>query len=228
MRPAPDAMDLRRYGMSRGSHAHDHFQILLGLEGELELEVQGRGRRLAPGEGCVIQPGQRHDFEARQGAQCLVLDTTHSAWATCSHHPAQPGVAMALAVYLKLALPLRQPRALLLAPQLLLDCWQPASPPAPSTTRPIDWPALTSWARWHWHEALQVSDLATQVNLSPSQFTERCRQEIGCSPTAWLRQLRLTHARTLRAQGLSVGETAQRCGYQSASALTAALKSQPH
>jgi transcriptional regulator GlxA family with amidase domain len=68
------------------------------------------------------------------------------------------------------------------------------------------------WARWHWHEALHVSDLAAQVNLSPSQFTERCRRETGHSPMAWLRQLRLIHARTLRAQGLRVGETAQRCG----------------
>lgn len=220
-------MNLRRYGASHGSHAHDHFQILLGLEGELELEVQGRGQRLSPGEGCVIQPGQRHDFEARLGAQCLVLDTTHPAWATCSHHPAQPDVAMALAAYLKLALSQCQPHAQQLAPQLLLDCWQPVARPAPSAARPIDWPALTAWARWHWHEALQVCDLAAQVNLSPSQFTERCNQATGVSPMAWLRQLRLTHARTLRAQGRSVKETAQRCGYQSASALTAALKAQP-
>ena len=228
MRAAADAMGLRRYGASHGSHAHDHFQILLCLEGELALEVQGRGRSISAGESCVIQPGQRHDFESRQGAQCLVLDTTHPGWARCSDHPAQPGVAMALAVYLKLALPLAHPRALQLAPQLLLDCWQPVNLPLSSTGRPINWPALTAWARWHWHEPLRVSDLAAQVHLSPSQFTERCRQQTGCSPMLWLRQLRLTHARTLRAQGLSVGETAQRCRYQSTSALTATLKAQVH
>ncbi len=228
MRPVPDVMNLRCYGASHGSHTHDHFQILLGLEGELALEVQGLGRYISPGEGCVIQPGQRHDFEARQGAQCLVLDTTHPAWAKCSDYPAHPGVAMALAAYLKLALSLGQPRTLELAPQLLLDCWQPASAAPPRNGRPIDWPTLTAWARWHWHEPLRVSDLAVQVNLSPSQFTERCRQQTGCSPMLWLRQLRLTHARALRAQGLSVGETAQLCGYQSASALTAALKAQAH
>ena len=84
-----DSLSLRHYGPSAGSHAHDHFQVLLGVEGVLELEVQGKGRRLAPGGGCVIGPGERHDFEAQSGARCLVLDTTHPAWATCPEHPTQ-------------------------------------------------------------------------------------------------------------------------------------------
>ena len=29
----PDQLSLRRYGASPGSHSHDHFQILLGLQG---------------------------------------------------------------------------------------------------------------------------------------------------------------------------------------------------
>lgn len=34
---------IRTYGPSPGSHAHDHFQVLWGLEGNLELEVEGKG-----------------------------------------------------------------------------------------------------------------------------------------------------------------------------------------
>ncbi|MDO8717701.1 MAG: cupin domain-containing protein, partial [Polaromonas sp.] len=69
------SLSLRQYGASPGSHAHAHFQVLLGLEGVLELEVQGRGQRFGTGQGCVIAPGVRHDFEARSGSRCLVLDT---------------------------------------------------------------------------------------------------------------------------------------------------------
>lgn len=40
--PLPShALSLRRYGASRGSHAHEHFQVLVGLDGVLELEVEG-------------------------------------------------------------------------------------------------------------------------------------------------------------------------------------------
>ncbi|NUN60539.1 MAG: AraC family ligand binding domain-containing protein, partial [Burkholderiaceae bacterium] len=74
MEPA-DALSLRQYGASPGSHSHGHFQILLGLAGVLDLEVEGRGLRVASGGGCVIEPGARHDFESAHGSLCLVLDS---------------------------------------------------------------------------------------------------------------------------------------------------------
>jgi len=47
--PSSNELSLRRYGASRGSHAHDHFQVLIGLDGVLDLEVEGRGRRVGAG-----------------------------------------------------------------------------------------------------------------------------------------------------------------------------------
>lgn len=85
-RPA-DAMSVRCYGASHGSHAHDHFQILLGLDGVLELEVDGHGRRIAAGDGVVIVPGDRHDFEASGSARCLVLDSSDARWQHAHHSP---------------------------------------------------------------------------------------------------------------------------------------------
>lgn len=219
-----NALSLRQYGASPGSHAHDHFQILLGVDGALELEVQGRGRRISAGDGCVIAPGERHDFESRSGAQCLVLDSSLSDWGRCPQQPAQSVLAQALAVYLQTALSQGQTMALHHAPALLLDCWRVPLPRAGRVQRPIDWAALQHWARLHWHQPLTVADLAQQVCLSPTQFATRCRAETGASPLQWLRQWRLAHARELRASGLSVAQTALRCGYQSPSALTAALR----
>ena len=72
---AAESLSLRRYGASPGSHSHNHFQILLGLSGALDLEVAGHGVRVAPGGGCVIAPGDRHDFESSRGSVCLVLAT---------------------------------------------------------------------------------------------------------------------------------------------------------
>ena len=106
MQPAAaDALSLRRYGPSPGSHSHDHFQVLFGLEGALELEIEGRGRRVAQGEGCVIGPGARHDFEAQRGSLCLVLDSTQPGWAQCLQRAAAPpSHAHPLAQYLAHAL----------------------------------------------------------------------------------------------------------------------------
>ena len=222
MRLPADALSVRCYGASHGSHAHEHFQILLGLDGVLELEVDGRGRRLAAGDGAVIIPGDRHDFEATGSARCLVLDSHDARWQYARESPA-PRALAPLASYLAAACDNALPRARLLGPALLLEAWAPPAEPQ-RARRAIDWTALTAWAQAHGREPLQVADLAMRVHLSAAQFTARCREDQGQSPMAWLRDLRLTAARHFRSQGLPVAEVARRTGYRSPSALTAALR----
>ncbi len=222
MAGAHDALSVRRYGGSAGSHAHDHFQILLGLDGVLELDVEGRGQRIGAGDGLVILPGDRHDFESRQGARCLVLDSADPAWAALSTQ-APRAEALPLAQYLATAGAAARPRASQFGPALLLEAWAPPRVPQRSR-RPIDWMALQRWVAQRVAQPLSVADLAARTHLSTAHFTERCQQELGTSPMAWLRDLRLDRARALRSQGLPVNEVAPRCGYRSPSALTAALR----
>jgi AraC-like DNA-binding protein len=224
MRAAHGSLSLRQYGASPGSHAHTHFQVLLGLEGTLELEVQGRGMRIAAGAGCVIAPGDRHDFEAYDGARCLVLDTGEADWAEAVGAPVQPATAMALARYLQLALDRQGSLAQHYGPLLLLDCWRTPKAALARSQRRIDWSSLSQWCQQRLHTPLTVADLAQHVFLSPTQFAVRCQHETGMRPMQWLRDLRLQRARSLRTQGLTMAEIAHRCGYLSASALTAALR----
>jgi AraC-like DNA-binding protein/quercetin dioxygenase-like cupin family protein len=233
------ALTLRRYGASPGSHDHAHFQILLGLSGTLELEVDGRGLRVPMGGGCVIAPGARHDFESARGSLCLVLDSSDPSWALCGPMSASTAHAAlspthALARYLAQAVQQQLPLAQTQGPALLLEAWHAATKaqtaPGPAQTssasrrRSIDWTALALWAQQHWQQDLSVADLAAQVYLSPSQLAARCRDELGLSAMAWLRGLRLAHAQHLRASGMAVATVARRTGYQSPSALTAALR----
>ncbi|RYF74388.1 MAG: AraC family transcriptional regulator [Comamonadaceae bacterium] len=230
-----EQLSLRRYSASPGSHSHDHFQVLLGLSGALELEVQGRGLRLVPGGGCVIAPGDRHDFASAQGSLCLVLDSAHSDWAACAQSrgfQGPPAQALSLAQYLAGALQHQRPLAIAHGPALLREAWlsgdgcdaAPRRAEENLRRRPIDWPALQRWAAQHWHTNLTVADLAARVHLSPSQFAARCRNDCGVGAMAWLRGQRLAQARLLRGSGMAVAEVARRTGYRSPSALTAALR----
>ncbi|MCW5655975.1 AraC family transcriptional regulator [Hydrogenophaga sp.] len=223
-----DLLSVRSYGASHGSHDHDHFQILVGLQGVLELDVGGRGRRIAAGDGCVIAPGERHDFESRLGARCLVLDTQADAWARAAGARPRDGM-QSLARYLAQACQAGLPRARTLGPALLLEAWisEPSAPPS-RPRRAIDWTVLARHAL-DAGPGTRVADLAAKAHLSASQLAARCLQEQGLSTQQWLRGLRLEQARMLRAQGLPVAETARRCGYRSPSALTAALRRErPH
>ena len=220
---AADQLSLRQYGPSHGSHAHEHFQVLVGLDGVLELEVEGRGRRIGPGDGFVVLPQHRHDFESAQGSRCLVLDTRTDLWSLCAPSP-RAGEALApLACYLAQALLQHQPLARVHGPALLLEAWGPAEPARPPRRR-IDWAALQAWAQARLDQPLSVAHLAARVHLSPSQFALRCHEAHGVSVMQWLRGQRLARARQLRALGVPVAEVARRTGYRSPSALTAALR----
>ncbi|QHE83832.1 helix-turn-helix transcriptional regulator [Hydrogenophaga sp. BPS33] len=229
MLAAHDHLSVRDYGASHGSHDHDHFQVLVGLHGVLELEVAGHGQRIAVGDGCVVPPGERHDFEGRGETRCLVLDSRDPHWAHAVATP-PPGL-LPLAHYLATAISVGLPRARQLGAGLLLEAWLQGNPmpirQEERNGRPIDWAALCQWLPAHWHTRLSVADLAARANLSPSQFTARCQAEQGDSPMQWLRRQRLAQARIWRAGGLSVADTARRTGYRSPSALTAALRREP-
>ena len=229
----PDAcgLSLRDYGPAPGSHHHPYFQVLVGLRGALDLEVEGRGLRVAPGDGCVIAPGARHDFESLRGSQCLVLDTGDSHWADCPSQAIQGAQIWPLAQFLAQAVHQGQPLAMAHGAALLREAWLHGRSPAshcntrpPARARPIDWVALQRWALQALHQPLTVADLACRVHLSPVQFATRCRQEQGPSAMEWLRGLRLAQAQWLRERGLPVAEVARRTGYRSPSALTAALR----
>lgn len=223
-----DQLSIRAYGASHGSHAHPHFQILFGLEGTLELEVDGRARRIRAGDAWIVPVGARHDFEARSGSRCLVLDSNRGDWSRCIDTPASGRQLPSLIRFLAESAQ-HQPanpysHAWQHGPSLLLEAWGSA-PAQTRTGRSINWQALAAWAAAHWHDnTLAVADLARRAHLSPTQFTLRCRQETGLAPMQWLRTQRLAHARQLQRSGMRVADSARRSGYQSASALTAAIR----
>jgi AraC-like DNA-binding protein len=226
MTSAHGHLSLRDYGPSHGSHSHAHFQVLVGLQGALDLEVEGRGHRIGAGEGLVVAPGERHDFESARGSRCLVLDTTDAMWARCATAPMNMPQVSALAGYLAQAVQRGQPLARLHGPALLLEAWSPPPAAAQRPRRRIDWQALAVWVQARLDQPLAVEDLARRVFLSASQFTLRCHEAHGMSPHAWLRLQRLARARQLRDTGLPVADVARRTGYRSPSALTAALRRQ--
>lgn len=223
--PKRDATNwsIRTYGPSPGSHAHDHFQVLWGLEGSLELEVEGKGARVGSGQGLVIAPGDKHDFESLHGSRCLILDSPDLGWSSRESLPQFAKASNLLAQYIAEAIEQKIPFDTGQAAFLLAQSWGAMSK-MPRVRRDIDWQGLSLWVQARLSRPLSVGDLAEKGCLSESQFRARCLEARGCSPMQWLRRLRLEHAECLRLQGMSVAEVANQTGYDSPSALTAALR----
>ena len=72
---------MRRYLGDYVAHDHGHAQILVGQQGRLELEVDGRCAVVEVGCGLVIPPGASHAFMAPRPARVLVVDAPDDgAW----------------------------------------------------------------------------------------------------------------------------------------------------
>lgn len=221
MERARDSLSLRAYGASHGSHSHAHHQMLVGIEGLLELEVEGRGQRVAPGDALLVPAGERHDFASTGGSRCLVLDSADPLWSECGVLPHRPAQVAALAAWLAHAID--RPLAMAHAPALLLDAWR-APRALVRPRRRIDWGSIAAWVQSRLDRPVTVAELAARVHLSASQLALRCHEAQGCGPQEWLRLQQLTRARQLRDLGVPVHEVARRTGYRSPSALTAALR----
>jgi len=216
-------LSVRTYGDAPGGHSHDHFQVLWPLQGCLDLEIEGRGLALQVGDGLLLRPGERHDFESRHGSRCLVLDTCEPVWLHRADRPEFARSASQMAAFLAVALEERLPLALESGAQLLAQSWG-ASQTASPVRRSVNWTKLTAWLAIRLDQRLLAADLADQACLSESQFRARCLEELGVTPMQWIRQLRLNKAQQLREAGISVADIARRVGYESASALTAAMR----
>ncbi|MBW3636861.1 MAG: AraC family transcriptional regulator [Armatimonadetes bacterium] len=73
-------------------------------------------------------------------------------------------------------------------------------------------------------ERITVAQLAAQAFVSPAHFCELWAREVGMPPAAYLRQLRLEHARHLLATTtLEVAEIGRQCGFSSAAAFARAF-----
>jgi quercetin dioxygenase-like cupin family protein len=43
-------------------HDHHYSQVVIGLKGQAEFEVSGKGNLVGPGQGCVVTARSDHAF----------------------------------------------------------------------------------------------------------------------------------------------------------------------
>lgn len=235
----PPILSLRHY-QDQITHSHRHMQLVFGLHGQLEFEIDGHGSRIQQQRLAVVPSNARHACYSADGSLCLVVDIPDCDWLRqrLGQH-ADPVLRL-----------LEQPTALRLNPlQNQLVSWLAASPindPIISEQgaclllasiasgcepvgrrHPLPLDALYAHVDRHLAHPLEVKDLARLTGLSVQRFHARFISETGVTPQAFIRLRRLHQGRELlNDTQLAVGEIAARVGYASQSAFTAALARQ--
>lgn len=84
----PPILSLRHYNHDQIDHSHGHAQLVFGLRGQLEFEMDGHGCRIGPQLLAVVPSDTRHACDSRDGSHCLIVDVPGGDWLSrrLGHH----------------------------------------------------------------------------------------------------------------------------------------------
>lgn len=230
-------LTLRQYSEELIVHSHTHAQLVFGLSGHLDFEIEGRGSRVVQQSVAVVPYDAHHTCGSPDGSRCLVLDVPDEHWLVQSlgdHADASRRlIDRAGSLTLNASQghlvdwlansPVQDP---LIARQgavlLLASLNAPAAPVLDGKRLPLA--ALNAHIDRYAARPLQVADLARIAGLSNARLHVRFMAECGQTPMDYIRSRRLRLALgLLRESSLPVGEIAERVGYSSQSAFCAAI-----
>ncbi|SEI24169.1 AraC family transcriptional regulator [Pseudomonas asplenii] len=230
-------LTLRHYSDELIVHSHAHAQLVFGLSGRLDFEIEGRGSRVVEQSVAVVPYDAHHTCGSPDGSRCLVLDVPDEHWLVQSLGEHADASRRLIDRAGPLTLNASQGRLVdwlanspvddpLIARQgavlLLASLNTPAS--TVSVGKRLPMAALDAHIDRYAARPLQVADLARVAGLSNARLHVRFLAECGRTPMDYLRHRRLRLALSLlRESGLPVGEIALRVGYSSQSAFCAAI-----
>ena len=221
-------------------HAHDYHQVVIGLQGQAEFEIEGLGGAISALSGCIVPANHVHYYAGTGDNRQLILDLpTRSAALTGPQR--ELARLFDAPRFFTLDDPLKRYMAFLLLElehstpdahqgdrlaATLLGCLHarlaretPASPPR------LDMVRLERFIETHLAHRLSVADLARVACLSEAHFRHCFRQQTGLSPWQYVRRRRLEAARRLLVDThLSLTEIAELTGFSSQSALSRACR----
>jgi AraC-like DNA-binding protein len=230
-------LTLRHYTKAPIAHSHEHAQLVFGLSGHLDFEVDGRGSQVRESSVMVLPYDAHHACDSRDGSRCLVLDVPTEHWVLQSLGEHADASRRLLDQPARLTLDARQHQLVqwlaqspvddpLIVQQgavlLLASLNHPQAQPVPGKRLP--YAAFNAHIERHVGHPLQVADLARIADLSVARLHARFMAECGQTPMDYIRRRRLqTALELLRGTPLPIGEIADRVGYTSQSAFAAAM-----
>ncbi|MCP1344069.1 MULTISPECIES: AraC family transcriptional regulator [unclassified Halomonas] len=217
--------EARSYPAQVLTDRHAYHQVLVGLEGTVELETGRGGVHVAPGVLAPIAEGEVHHYLAAGDNRCLVLDLP-VAWCDALGM----GALVERRAY-RLSPALRErARHLAGAGNLALVEWLEASlvcggrqvaMPRLRLMRLLPEVLATLERPW------RVGEMAARCHLAEAAFARQFRALVGQAPHAWLTERRLERACRLMAEPqASLTEIAVACGFADAAHFSRTFRAQ--
>ncbi|NKN34612.1 helix-turn-helix transcriptional regulator [Marichromatium bheemlicum] len=225
-------------------HRHPQWLLLVVLDGDQWMEVEGRRVRVERGRLLMLPPARLHRPLPQHGTPTQLVLLVEDDWlaalaGTQGLDPEALRVALllpiegheVLAVAERLArehlgrLPGREAMLRLLAEQLARLCLRAlAERPASARTARLVEQAVV-YVETHLAEPLSRARIAAHLGVSCATLDRLLRTRLGCSPRELIYRSRLARARALLAHTeCSITEVAAECGFASPSHLASRFR----
>lgn len=195
------SLDLRTYSNEIHSHKHDFHQLVLPMQGRLQMSVDAREGEASLQQVAVIKAGAEHGFSAQGENRFVVADVPEFLAPQLAQLPAYIGVDEALGHFIQFVASRLQSnqgagikdaageRQMLL---LLLQLLQERQGIEARADKRIQ--SACAIIEQDYALSESVEGLAKQVHLSPGQFTELFRRQTGLSVKQYIIERRMQQA----------------------------------
>ena len=217
-----DRLSIRSYISQSRQHKHDYHQIVLPLQGVIEMQVGEFDGKVSVGDAIVIHAGSHHAFSAEEAARFLVVDLSQLPPNLYHAQTKKFLLAPATLAYVQFAglqlmsqtnTDLEQAMCSMLL-QLLAQQGQPLriDPRISKVVSEIQQDISQNWS---------VERLAKLSFLSPTQFKSVFKSNLGQTSQQFVLQLRMEKAKALLTHtDLPIQLIGEKVGFSNPSAFT--------
>lgn len=216
------SLELRSYRSEAQNHQHDFHQLVMPVDGRLELEIDHQLGVVDARHAAVIASGASHGFSAEGDNRFIVADLPLSSAPALGYLPAFLPLDGALQQYLiflqtKFSSALstaKSPESDQLMLQLLIKLMMERFGIKDQVDARVA--AAKCYIDSHLEQAVTVKDVSAAACLSTRQLNTLFLRSYGCSPQQYLIEQRMRRAKALLADSsCSIQQVAEHCGYSS-------------
>lgn len=220
------------------AHDHDYHQLVVVLDGNTDFEIQGKGKQMHMGEGCILPSENSHAFAGLGENRIMLVNLPVPPQKAITDEEYE--VVSRLfdqAAYFQL-----NPRLQILASALSGELQQYPDDPMLARAcgntllsavrhqinnqgktvrgKHLDIDKLDQFIELNLSRRVHIDQLANFCFLSVSQFHERFKEKTGSTPHQYLMRKRIERAQHLLKEGFTPIQVAEMSGFSSQSAMT--------
>ncbi|MBB6520238.1 AraC family transcriptional regulator [Pseudoteredinibacter isoporae] len=217
-------LELRSYSSETRSHHHDYHQLVLPVDGELSISVDGKEGAVFSEQLAVVAAGKDHGFSSSNQNVFVVADIPEALAPNLEKLPAFITLDPILSQYVSFlhqhiksdAFGKNSERQMLL---LLIQLLQERFGKELRLDRRIE--SARAYLDQHFKETISLPQLASIANLSPRQLSKLFLHELGMTPSQYVIEKRMQKAwHLLECSTLNVQQVAEHVGYSNLSSFS--------